>query len=56
MQARQGIAGMLEGLVCDSAECLFMQEHVSVLAVRLWRLGEKKGRDVKSKRDGMSTA
>jgi hypothetical protein len=43
MQARQGIAGMLEGPVCDSAESFFMQEHVSVLAVKLWRiLYEKK--------------
>lgn len=42
MQARQGIAGMLKGPVCDSAESLFMQEHVSVSAVRLWRMGGKK--------------
>ena len=30
MQARQGTAGMLDGPVCYSAECPFMQEHVSV--------------------------
>jgi hypothetical protein len=51
MQARQGIAGMLEGPVCDSAESSSMQEHVSVLAVRLWRMGGKKKRQRCEKTD-----
>jgi hypothetical protein len=42
---------MLEGPVCDSAESSFMQEHVSVLAVRLWRMGGKKKRQRCEKTD-----